>query len=47
MLVLLEKAKAAELDEAEQNELASFQKAGRTLELMKARARLSLKQAAA
>ena len=47
MLVLLEKAKAAELDEAEQNELASFQKAGRTLELIKARARLSLKQAAA
>ncbi len=47
MLVLLEKAKAAELDEEEQNELTSFQKAGRTLELMKARARISLQQAAA
>ena len=47
MLVLLEKAKAAELDEAEQTELQNFQKAGRTLELMKARARISLQQAAA
>lgn len=47
MLALLEKAKAAELDEAEQTELKSFQKAGRTLELMKARARISLQQAAA
>jgi len=47
MLVLLEKTKAAELDEAEQTELQNFQKAGRTLELMKARARISLQQAAA
>ena len=47
MRMLLEKAKAAELDDAEQIELKSFQKAGRTLELMKARARISLQQAAA
>ena len=47
MLVLLEKAKAAELDDAEQTELKNFQNAGRTLELMKARARISLQQAAA
>lgn len=47
MLVLLEKAKADELSEAEKLEMANFQKAGRTLELMKARARVSLQQAAA
>lgn len=47
MHVLLEKAKAEELDEGEQTELKSFQKAGRTLELIKARARISLQQAAA
>ncbi len=47
MHVLLEKAKAAELDEVEQSELKSFREAGRTLELMKARARLSLQQSAA
>ncbi|OYW77543.1 MAG: hypothetical protein B7Z37_03700 [Verrucomicrobia bacterium 12-59-8] len=47
MHVLLEKARAAELDEAEQTELQNFHKAGRTLELMKARARISLQQAAA
>jgi len=44
---LLEKAKAAELNEAEQTELQNLQKAGRTLELMKARARISLQQTAA
>lgn len=47
MLVLLEKAKADELTEAEKLEMTNFQKAGRTLELMKARARVSLQQAAA
>ncbi len=47
MLLLLDKAKSDELDEAEQNELKSFQKAGRTLELIKARARISLQQTAA
>lgn len=47
MLVLLAKAKADELDEKEKTELQNFQKAGRTLELMKARARISLQQAAA
>lgn len=47
MLVLLEKAKAYELSEGEKVELSSFKKAGRTLELIKARARVSLQQAAA
>ena len=47
MLALLDKAKADELDEAEQTELKSYQQAGRTLELLKARARISLQQAAA
>ncbi|WP_395746155.1 hypothetical protein [Prosthecobacter sp.] len=47
MTLLLEKAKADTLNEAERTELKNFQKAGRTLELMKARARISLQQAAA
>lgn len=47
MHVLLEKAKADALDEAEQQEMRNFQTAGRTLELMKARARISLQQAVA
>jgi hypothetical protein len=46
MLQLLEKAKADELSAEEKDELFSFQKAGRTLEILKARARVSLKQAA-
>jgi len=47
MRVLLEKAKADELADSERAELFNFQKAGRMLELMKARARISLQQAAA
>ncbi len=47
MRVLVEKAKADELAETERVELINFQKAGRMLELMKARARISLQQAAA
>jgi hypothetical protein len=47
MRVLLEKAKADELADSERAELLNFQKAGRMLELMKARARISLQQAAA
>ncbi|WP_395736982.1 hypothetical protein [Prosthecobacter sp.] len=47
MTVLLEKAKEDTLDETERTELKNFQRAGRTLELMKARARLSLQQAVA
>lgn len=46
MVQLLEKAKADELSAEEKDELVSFQKAGRTLEILKARARVSLKQAA-
>lgn len=47
MRALLEKAKADELADTERSELLNFQKAGRLLELMKARARVSLQQAAA
>jgi hypothetical protein len=47
MRALLEKAKADELADTERSELLNFQKAGRMLELMKARARVSLQQAAA
>lgn len=44
---LLERAKADELSEDDREELTSFHKAGRMLELMKARARISLQQKAA
>lgn len=46
MTWLLEKSKADALNAEEKQELLSFHGAGRTLEILKARARLSLKQAA-
>jgi len=47
MHALLDLAKSDELNEDQRQELASFHKAGRMLELMKARARISLQQSAA
>ncbi|WP_146849838.1 hypothetical protein [Brevifollis gellanilyticus] len=47
MNTLLEMAKTDALDADGRQELASFHKAGRMLELMKARARISLQQSAA
>jgi hypothetical protein len=46
MTCLLEKSKADALTEEERSELLSFHGAGRTLEILKAKARLSLNKAA-
>lgn len=44
---LLELSKAGELSDSQREELTSYHKAGRMLELLKARARISLQQKAA